>query len=381
MNFKQNIIIITLAAFLGGCGMGDWFNKALPDRKKVDYKTSRTTSSLEVPPDLSSPTRNNSMSIPGASGTATYSGYRGQRKRQAVTGRRTVLADVSKIRFVRDRDRFWLVIKGEPARIWPRVRDFFLRNGFILRVDNPTIGVMETGWAENRANIPDGAIRRILGKSLGNIYSSGTRDKFRVRLERGSEPGTTELFLTHKGMQEIVQGDNVNPEGTIWKPRKTDHELEVEMIKLLMVHIGVEQQRAKQIIASGKKKSSEPQARLFTARDGSMSLLMNEPYPRAWRIAGLALDRVGFAVEDRNRSKGLYYVRYQDPEAGARKKKGFLSRIFSWGSKKKPVPSVYQVYLKQEGNKTRVIVLDSKGTRGAGETGKRILKLMYEQLK
>ena len=381
MNFKQNIIIITLAAFLGGCGLGDWFNKALPDRKKVDYKTSRTTSSLEVPPDLSSPTRNNSMSIPGGtSGTATYSGYSGQRKRQAVTGKRTVLADVSKIRFVRDRDRFWLVIKGEPAQVWPRVRDFFLRNGFILRVDNPTIGIMETDWAENRANIPDGAIRRILGKSLGNIYSSGTRDKFRIRLERGSEPGTTELYLTHKGMKEVVQGDTTSPEGTIWTPRKADHELEVEMIKLLMVHIGVEEQRAKRIIASGKK-STAPQARLFTARDGSMSLLMNEPYPRAWRIAGLALDRVGFAVEDRNRSKGLYYVRYQDPEAGSTKKKGFLSRIFSWGSKKKPVPSVFQVYLKPEGNKTRIIVLDSKGQRKAGETGKRILKLMYEQLK
>ncbi len=373
---RKTIITTLLGISLAGCGT---LNKLVPDRKKIDYKTSRSAASLEVPPDLSSPARDNSLSIPGgASGTATWSGYRGQRKHRTVRGPQTVLPDIGGIRFVRDRDRFWLVIKGEPAQIWPRVRDFFLRNGFVLQIDNPTIGVMETDWAENRANVPDGPIRRILGRTFGNIYSSGTRDRFRVRLERGAEPGTTELFLTHKGMEEVVQGDNVDPEGTIWKPRKEDRELEVEMIKLLMVHLGMQKQQAARAIASARKQSI-PQARLVRGNGGRLSLLMNEPYGRAWRITGLALDRVGFAVEDRNRSKGLYYVRYQDPEAGSGKKKGFFSRLFSWGKKKTP-SSVFQVQLKPEAGKTRVLVRDSKGGP-AGDTGKRILKLLYEQLK
>ena len=94
---------------------------------------------------------------------------------------------------------------------------------------------METDWAENRADIPQDFIRRILEKVTSALYSAATRDKFRTRLERGETPGTTELYVSHRGAEEVSQGENF-----VWQPRASDPELEAEMLNRLIVYLGVE---------------------------------------------------------------------------------------------------------------------------------------------
>jgi hypothetical protein len=56
---------------------------------------------------------------------------------------------------------------------------------------------------------------------------------------------------------------------------------------------------------------------------------VDEGFDRAWRRVGLALDRAGFTVEDRDRTQGIYFVRYIND---ATETKGFFSKLFSWGS-------------------------------------------------
>ena len=102
---------------------------------------------------------------------------------------------------------------------------------------------METDWAENRAMIPSGPIRNLLGKIIDSAYSTGERDKFRTRLERGSAPGTTEIYISHRGMVEVYTSKDES--STVWQPRPPDPELEAEFLGRLMLRFGVDDARAR----------------------------------------------------------------------------------------------------------------------------------------
>ena len=199
----------------------------------------------------------------------------------------------------RDGNQQWLVVHGAPSQVWPKVREFWLQEGFLVKMEDPRVGILETGWAENRADIPGGPIRNFLGKVIDAVYSSATRDQFRVRLERGTESGTTEVFLTHRGVEEVLQG-GIEDGNAVWQPRPTDPELEAEMLKRLMVYLGIEEQKAEAMVA--RQSGPTVRAQMVSNDSGSM-LIVNEDFSRAWRRTGVALDRVGFAVEDRNRSE------------------------------------------------------------------------------
>ena len=111
-----------------------------------------------------------------------------------------------------------------------------------------------------------------------------------------------------------------------------------------------------------------------------VSVVLEKDYSRAWRLVGLALDRVGFTVEDRNRSKGIYYVKYNDPDRSSQEG-GFLNKLKFWSTKKPGAEELYQVTLNQEQELVRVVVNNDKGEADVSSTAERILKLLYEQLK
>jgi len=376
-------LVISLVAALGlsACGSGN--KKA--DGKKVNYKSSRKAKSLEVPPDLTKLNTDSTMRVPDispSSGSATFSDYSKDRQPKRSGAYSSVLPRQEKVRFERQGDKYWVVVQGTPSQVWSHVRDFWVQTGFILSIDNPAIGIMETDWAENRANIPNGPIQKIIGKVFSKSYSSGTLDRFRVRLERGTTPNTTEIYLIHKGMKEELIGSNLSAEGTRWEPRKRDPELEIELLKRLMVHIGVDKQRAKTLLARKTTSSSRPsvKARMTRSNKGNL-LVMNETFSKAWRITGLALDRTGFTVEDRDRSKGIYYVRYQNLDGN--KRKGVLSKFKFWGKKKKKgiKQATYQVHIFETNKTISIMVRNKEGLVEKSKTGNRILTLLHDNLK
>jgi outer membrane protein assembly factor BamC len=282
---------------------------------------------LEVPPDLTSPTRDDRYAVPDTigKGTATYSAYTAERSPQARAQQKSeVLPEVDNGRAsnVPGTSAGWWSL-GSPDKLWGQVKDFWQETGFVIKLELPDAGVMETDWAENRAKIPQDFIRNMLGKVIDSVYSTAERDKFRTRLEPGSTPGTTDIFISHRGMYEIFVSEGKDQ--TKWQPRPADPELEAEMLRRLMIRLGSDEKRATAAIQAAQEKPVE-RARLTRGADGAGTLEVEESFDSAWRRVGLALDRVGFTVEDRDRSRGLYFVRYVDPETDNEKKEdGFLS--------------------------------------------------------
>jgi len=369
--------LLLALVFLGGCqSTGDYFEG------KVDYKSAGATlPPLEIPPDLTTPARDNRYAVPEAgSSSATYSGYQAGRRDPRLQGSR-VLPEFDHMRVERAGTQRWLVVQEAPEKLWPQVREFWMENGFLLKIELPEAGVMETDWAENRAKIPQGLIRDFLGKVLDNLYSSGERDKFRTRLDRTQDGKGTEIFLSHRGMQEIYTSGRDPQSGapgqTAWTPRESDLELEAEFLRRLMVRLGAQDQQARQLV--GEAGVPQFRAALTKGNAGVEALQVLEPFDRAWRRVGLALDRVGFTVEDRDRQKGLYFVRYADPEAEMAGKEGFFSRLFS--SSEKVKAEQYRVQVKQAGTESQVNVLNKGGEADTSKTAQRILSLLHEQLK
>lgn len=371
--------VTVLALVLAGC------SGSLLESKKIDYQSARQVRPLEIPPDLTAPSRDNRYAVPDVSpkGVATYSAYTADRAAQPAAGTTPAVlspAGDGKMRIERAGNQRWLVLNGKPEDLWVTVKDFWLENGFILNIERPEIGVMETDWAENRAKLPQDFIRSTLGKVLDSLYSTGERDKFRTRLEAGQEPGTVEIYISHRGMVEVYA--NEAKDSTVWQPREPDPELEAEMLSRLMMRFGADESRARAIV------NATPQAERATLNQsaGGTTLVLDESFDRAWRRVGLALDRTGFTVEDRNRSEGVYYVRYVDADRDTSKKdEGFLSKLAFWrsDSNKAPVPdgNRYRINVAAQGERSQVRVLTAEGGEDRSETAGRILRVLHQQLR
>jgi outer membrane protein assembly factor BamC len=374
------ILCILACAALAACS---WFDAG---GKKIDYKSAGQTAPLEVPPDLMRPGADDRFRVPdiNPTGTATFSDYSRERAGKARTGATGVLPEVAGARVVREGNQRWLVVKGAPDQVWLTVKDFWQESGFIVNVEVPEAGILETDWAEKRAQLKDiGVVRAFLSWALDQVFTTSERDKFRTRLERGAEPGTTEIYVSHRRMEEVLINSTTSdiPE-TRWQPRPHDPDLEAEMLRRLMVRFGVGDAQAKSQVASAQ--TAAPRATLSRGDDGAGTLALNEQFDRAWRRVGLALDRVGFTVEDRDRSKGLYFVRYIDPQVDGKSadQGGFLAKLKFWGSDKPKPNEQFRIQVK-DGNAAgcQVNVLNKDGAREQSDTAGRILALLYEQLK
>jgi outer membrane protein assembly factor BamC len=384
MQVVRNIVIgFTVVFILNGCSsIKKTVNEVIPDEKKVDYKKAKTGNNLEIPPDLTSSTIDSDLVVPeldpGSGGAASYSDYSSERSAGRVVRSSSVLPQQEDIQIMRDGKARWLVLKGTPDQVWSTMREFWLQTGFLIKKENPGIGILETDWNENREDIADDFIRSALKKTLlDNLYSAATRDKYRVRLEYGLEDSTTEVYLTHYGAEEVVEGSTST---TVWKPRPQDPELEIEMLRRMAVYFGVDEKKSHSIVA-GRNGSKVERAKLL--QDGKTTeLRLYDDFPRAWRRTGLALDRIGFTVEDRDRSRGIYYVRYLDPLKDSNTEKGWLDKFKFWGDDDKPSSETYQINLRDvAGSGTEVKVLDKQGNAEQSKTAYRILSLLHEQLK
>lgn len=354
------------------------------DSKKIEYKSAGKLPPLEIPPDLTTPQRDDRFAVPdiGRSGSATLSTYQAERAGPAArTGSGPdILPSVGKVRIERSGNQRWLVVPEVPEKVWPLVKDFWQEHGFLVKVEVPEAGVMETDWAENRAKIPSDFVRNAFGRLLDQIYSTAERDKFRTRLERTSDGGT-EIYISHRGVVEEFTSSRKDQ--TMWQPRPPDAELEAEFLRRLMVRFGVEESRAKAQVGATQVAD---RAKILNAKEGAGMLELDEPFDRAWRRVGLALDRVGFTVEDRDRSKGFYYVRYVDPQEDAldtaKKDTGLLSRIMFWRpSRPDNKAEQFRVLVRDNREATQVEVLNKDGAQDKSDTAKRILTLLHTQLK
>ncbi len=392
MNLRILILMGATALTTACSGTLDDAIDAVVPKREAQYKSSRSLPPLEVPPDLSSSTLNDSLKIPAGgavTGSDTYSNFTNASQKVANQGASGVLPDLKNVKVERVGDKRWLVVSASPAKVWPQIRDFWLAQGFLIELEDPSIGIMETAWAEQRAAIKGGLIEGLVQRMSNAFYGVATRDKFRTRLEHGDNKNITEVYISHRGAEEVAvktkSGSVTSEEETrVWQPRAADPELEAEMLSRMLIFFGVEENSARQRVAQSIKRPN----RVKFERDGSGlgKLRLSETFSRAWRRTGLALDRVGFTVEDRDRSRGLYFVRYVDPDR-KKQEKSFLSKLAFWSSDDKVRNTENDAYLisltgGRDGQKnTQVVVLDKKGQRDSSATAARILSLLEEQLR
>ena len=412
------IVASLLTILLSACDSIPFINNT------SDYKGAGRAKPLEVPPDLTGVSASDAYSVPG--GSTTYNTYsQGQEGQEA--GVEKILPTSDGVRMEKAGAQRWLVVNAPAEKIWPVVREFWIDQGFAVRVENADTGVMETEWIQADA-IKAAEDKRNVGQKfdqwLDKLSGLADRRKFRTRLERGEKDGSTEIYMTHRtvsgspddGKNEIQTqlgkiDTGYRSDGT--PSNKTaeanDADLDVELLRRLMVKLGISDKQAQQIAANP---NSEKRAEVTKEADSSVTLTLSDPYDRGWRRVGLALDRIGFVTEDKDRSKGIYFVRYTDVDIddSPTKKKGLLESLKFWGkddpeveNKSKPKdektiidklkfwkgddgktdPSKqYRIQLSDADNgKTRVNVVDADGKNNRSSTGNRIIALLYDQLK
>ena len=364
---------LALGLALAGCSTIENFVSG----DKIDYRTSGTkTPGLEIPPDLTQLARDSRYSASGGAVSAsTFQAGASAPLATAVksTPGAVAPAQVGDVRIERQGNQRWLVTALPPEQLWPRLQAFWKDSGFSLVVDQPAAGVMETEWNENRARLPQDIVRSTVGRVFDSLYSTGERDKFRTRVERTASG--SEIYISHRGVEEVYTGQQ--KDSTVWQPRPVDPQLEATFLARLMTRLGVAEETAKAAVAG----APAPTARARTlANQPAATLQVDDNFERAWRRVGLALDRSGFTVEDRDRAQGLYFVRYVDPKDVGKAEKGFFARLFSSDSATSG-PVRYRILVKAEGERSHVSVLNAQGSPEAGETAQRIVSLLLDELK
>lgn len=368
-----NVMALMGLVLLGGCAQ---MRAVMDGDNSVDYKSVVMSDPLSIPPDMTQAASDPRYRAP-PSGSTTFNQFQQAGQQAAAKGatatQSAVLPTRSDMRVMRDGDLRWLSVDMPADKVFSLAADFWSENGFTLDVTDPKAGLLVTNWAENRAKIPESWIRQLLGSVLQGLWDSGTRDKFRTRIERAGN--RTEVYISHQHMDEMATASD----GTDirWVRGKEDPGLNAAMLARLMVFMGEDVDGARKKMAQSVANPQSPKVVTPTA-DKSV-LIISENFDRAWRRVGVALDSGGFAVDDRDRSAGDYYVRYVDTDTGfKREDPNFLSRLF--GAKDPGKAPTYRIHLVTRGNETEVTVLNDKGVRDESATAKRLLAVLADKI-
>jgi outer membrane protein assembly factor BamC len=367
-----------LLAAVGVVALGGCSSMSTSLGKKIDYKSTAVAPALELPPDLRSPQYDDRYNVATASAVAATRDAARPKTADQIAPIATANA-----RIVRSGPDRWLVVKATPEQVWNTIYRFWIDIGFAIAVDQPLIGVMETDWAENRADLPVDAVRSLLGRFSDILYTTYRRDKFRTRVERGTEPGTVDIYVTHRAAEQMPTAiSGTAPVAFAWTVLPPNPGLEAEILTRMLVRFGAEENAASADVAQALTPvagTGADRARLAKAADGTAVIEVDDSFSRTWRRVGLALDRIGFTVVDRDRTGGVYYVRYADPDT-AKVEPSWWSKLQFWKDTSEK-PEQYQIVVAGGEVKSTVVVRNADATPARGVNAEKILSLIGDQLK
>jgi len=354
-NFKvMPIVVIVLTIGLAACSSTSGYKGA--------YEGKTDDRPLEVPPDLSQPNAQSGLRLPQLAS---------QQGNLKISGGKVAPIEYGKARLVRESSMRWLEVSMPTDELWGSVQSFFRSLGFKFIREDQALGILETDWLENRVDVPTNWISKL----LKNLYSSGLKDKYRIRVERSLDSTKTLVFVSHRGLREVYSEESnidvVLTEG--WEFRKPDAELETEMLQRFAIYIGGSKADMQQQVAQVNQQAEFASIAL---QDGVVALRMNEGFARGWRRIGLALDRMGVLVEDRNRSKGVYFIKLS--EDIFKDEEGLFSKLFS--GKEEITQLQYLLRLIEKDKQTLVAVFDRQGKSVSSKVADRVLNQLKSHL-
>ena len=350
----RRLFVFFLAFHLFACGTMSEID-IIDDITAPDYVSSSKARKLEIPPDLSEIETQDNYEVPGEA--RSYKNYKDKQNNTKPSKALKVVQDPDGMKIIKSGNLRWLIVDKDPDTLWPHIQDFWEEEmGFKVKVANKRTGVLETEWISTSDLSTSSS--SALDKWLDSMSGFADKRKFRTRLELGSKNGTTEIFLSHRSsfagtnqhedilsnrgdtwniseiytIEEYVseEGDGQSKTTKSEQMKVEDYEINSEILRRLMIKLGATDFDAKEKI---ERPQEIVKAELINTEQGKF-IQMNDPYDRAWRRLSLALDMIGFITEDRNRSKGIFYVKYKDIELPAieesKKEKGLIDSLLFW---------------------------------------------------
>jgi len=337
IRFKYTSIAALLTAVISGCGSLPALDEVVPDNSKK-YRKAETMPPLDVPPDLSTARINDEISG-NQNSSATYSEFE-EAATNPLANKYNITPD-SKPALSGEGDKRHLVIPGDREVTWQRLQNFWVQKGYEIKRIDQRIGLMDTTGGID--NYP-----------------------FRLRMERGDTSKHAEVFISGRNEEANEQKDEA-------------------MLRQLADFLGVLYQQDKEKVEAVK--ASQPQVAsvktvLLDETGGHQALVVEQGFSDVWKRVGRVLDSKGFAVEDRDRSRGTYFVRYIDPFNQVEKdEEGWLDKISFWEDEVDQAPEeFFFIKLISDADQTKIVILDTEETRISNDTAKRLLGLIQEQL-
>ncbi len=337
MSFRFFSLLIISSLILGGCSKYmPKLDKVVPDQRK-EYKKSKSLPDLEVPPDLTTETIDDTLAVPDidANGTATFSTYQERVARQKEARLYSGATDEASIAEISGEQL--IIVPGSTSDTWITLQEFWDNHGYTLDLNDEELGIMETNWGGNEAK--------------------SKRDKFRVIIEPAEEEGMTAIYLSHIGEDF---------KNKAWTQRDRDLTLERNMASQIKLSFGIATTAptpATSTVAATTE-SQERQAapvsdkivsEMASAGDGKMFLAVKSDVDTIWPLVGEFLHNASdIEVEKEDPSNGTFDIIYLGDEV---KKKGLLSKLTFW----KGDNNKFQINLKGVGSKTEIIILDEDG--------------------
>ena len=353
----KNIYLLILPFLLVSCADFDIADsEVIQAVTQPDYVSSSRAKKLDVPPDLSDVESNVEYGVPGEA--VSYNSYEDAKKAGFTEVK--VLQDPEGMRLVKSGNLRWLVVNETPDKLWPHLEMFWQELGFGIKILNKRTGVMETEWIKSSKLKFDS--KKGMGSRfdawLDGLSNLADRRKFRTRIENGVDKNTSEIYISQRsvvGMDDeakerikrlkegsystdmykiqeyIPDGEEEAQEITnkLQKEMNMDeYEINAEILRRLMTKLGMTDFDAEKAIANPIKRKNAT----FVKSDQGNYVLLKDPYDRSWRRLSLALDIIGFVTEDKNRSEGIFYVKYRDLEIEGKKKsnKGLIDKLAFW---------------------------------------------------
>lgn len=385
-HIKLGMTAVTVLG-LTACGSSSNLSDMIPDRRP-DYRTSSMENALEVPPDLLGATIDSQYNIPdlNPSAIASYNAYAADRVQRNQRGLIEVLPPLDGVDVVENSGQLPYIVVNAPAEVvWRAVKRYWNQNGIRLATEDPAIGIMETDWLLNQADLPSTGVGGFLDSLLGFVSDTGERDRYRIRFGRNAS-GQTVVTLVYTQSVEKAVYDGVSTReasGYTWQVSDNDNpELQLEMTRRLAIYVANELRRQGQVSNEQTQQNSASRfVELGQLQNGNSVLVFNGSYDQAWRALGIGLDNASFAIQNADFNNGAYRVQYQ-PQSQAQADPGLWDKL--WGNTKQESTydnqPIYLVRLADQGEQSIALVQNADGSNAAPDQATQILEAIYATL-
>jgi len=336
-------LLLLISLFLSGC-FSDKQKQTIKENRielgdiKINYYSDKSVTSLEVPPDLTQPSYENSFRLSELvtdveSNTINLTNKEIEKKEEKV------FVTPADIKVKKSGNRRWLIVNKKPQVVWDLSRQFLKENGFVIKKSNKKTGIMETDFLENKPKIPSkslGVIRSFLEEIDNVSYTLPIVDSYKVRIEPLDSGNKSEVHLSIFSMAEVISGTGKD-ETTFWQASEKNYALETEMLYSLMLYLGGDSANARERIVNAQEEGKITVS-LDDGLNGYAKLQFRLNMIDAWDNISWALSDLNVILEDKDIKEKTFYIR-----VARTSDKGIMSKIFGEDA----IFNTYQLQLKE----------------------------------